>query len=306
MKVEVKAAIITAIITGSFGLCAAFVTGIFAHQSGEKETMAEINAEISNITGNNNQITINDISMLVAGYQNIKEQNQQLQQMNTQYYELIQEKDRQIKEYSEQEEALNQKLNGLLTDSPTITYQDRDLYISAEKIPINTLNSMIVIDGREYLSREIVDYLLPNQENLTIKSDGIYIGPVITESANLFNQWIMSGYLGEADTCTDSYGNQYTNVYKLWNDDTVTYSINQQYSQLRISIAIGRGYGSDDGIITIKADDEIVYTSPVLTYKTEPFTEVSIPINNCKLLSIEHRGGYSDDYCIISEAIVYN
>lgn len=305
MKIE----IVAAIIGGIFAIVAAIISAKLGEQRGAQAVMNEISSYITTVTGDNNYITINDINTFVTNYLELEERNQQLQQINTQYSALIEEKDRQIEEKENQIRENNghvEELNNQLAGAPIITYQDRELYISAEKIPINTTSSMIVVDGREYLSREIVDYLLPDRENLTIKSDGIYVGPVINESANLFNQWIMSGYLGEADTCTDSYGNQYTNVYKLWNDDTVTYSINQQYSQLRISIAIGLGYGSDDGIITIKADDEIVYTSPFLTYKTEPFTEVSIPINNCKLLSIEHRGGYSGDYCIISEAIVYN
>lgn len=59
------------------------------------------------------------------------------------------------------------------------------------------------------------------------------------------------------------------------------------------------------GVITIKADDVIVYTSPSLNKKTEPFAEASIPIQNCTLLTIEYNGDYSNP-CIISDAAVFN
>lgn len=60
-----------AIITGVFSLGAVVITGFFAHQHGERDAIAEINAEVSNITGNNNQITINDISTFIASYQDL-------------------------------------------------------------------------------------------------------------------------------------------------------------------------------------------------------------------------------------------
>lgn len=171
MKTEIKAAI----IGGIFTIAAGIIGAKFGEQQGEQSVMSEISTNVATITGDNNQITINDINTFVAGYLDLKEQNRQLQQMNSQYYELIQEKDRQLSNDNSQIE----ELNGMLADSPVITYQDRELYISAEKVPIKTEGSVIVIDGREYLSREIVDYLLPDRESLTIKSNGIYVGPVI-------------------------------------------------------------------------------------------------------------------------------
>lgn len=295
MKTQIKAAI----IGGIFSIAA----GIIGAKLGEQSVMSEINTNMATITGDNNQITFNDINTFVASYLDLKEQNQQLQQVNSQYYELIQEKDRQLSNDNSQIE----ELNGMLADSPVITYQNRELYISAEKVPIKTEGSVIVIDGREYLSREIVDYLLPDRENLTIKSNGIYIGPVISESANLFDQFVMSGSYNEVGSCTDTYGNQYSNVYTLNRNAKVTFNLNKQYTQLRLSIAIRYGYDDIDGVIAVKADDEIVYSSPFLSYNTEPFSEVSIPINNCKRLTLEFTvGGNGSDQCIISDAILYN
>lgn len=304
MKIEIKAAI----VGGIFTIVASIIAAKLGEQHGEQSVMSEISTNVATITGDNNQITINDIGTFVANYLELKEQNQQMQQINTQYAAIIQEKDRQIEEKDRQIRENNgqmEDLNSQLSGAPVITYQNKELYISAQKIPINTASSMIVVDGREYLSREIVDHLLPDRENMTIKNDGIYVGPVISESANLFDQWILSGSIWKADTCIDSYGNEYTNVYRM-NNKTVTYSLDSQYSKLRINIAVQKGYDRSNGVITITADDEVVYTSPILSNKTEPYEEIDIPINNCKLLTIQHSVGGYENYCILSNAVVYN
>lgn len=75
---------------------------------------------------------------------------------------------------------------------------------------------------------------------------------------------------------------------------------------MKLTIAVSESsYMDTSGVITIKADDVIVYTSPNLNKKTEPFTETSIPIQNCTLLTIEYSGDYYN-WCIISDAVVFN
>ena len=59
-------------------------------------------------------------------------------------------------------------------------------------------------------------------------------------------------------------------------------------------------------IITIKADDDVVYTSPSLNKKTEAYTEIDVPINNCKLITIEYSTDSWSNDCILSDVIVYN
>ena len=58
------------------------------------------------------------------------------------------------------------------------------------------------------------------------------------------------------------------------------------------------------GNLTVKADDNVIYTADKLSKLTE-FFEEEIPINNCNLLTIQYDSDVSTD-CIISNAVVYN
>lgn len=196
-------------------------------------------------------------------------------------------------------------------DIPTIEYKDLELSIEGEDIPINKSKSMIIVDGKEYVSKEIVDALIPENQNVTINDGTMYVGKVISDKANLFDQYIMDQrnfYM--IDTITDSYNNNYSNVLYARTSYTgekyIIYTLNRKYSSLKFTISIrDDAKVNDTGILTIKADDTVVYTSKTLDKKTEPFTEMDIPINNCNLLTIEYSPDYFID-CIISDAIVYN
>jgi len=76
---------------------------------------------------------------------------------------------------------------------------------------------------------------------------------------------------------------------------------------LKISVAISDTAKLDlSGILTIKADDKVVYTSESINKTTIPFTELDIPIDNCNLLTLEYTGSSNYIDCIISSAEVYN
>ena len=206
----------------------------------------------------------------------------------------------------------NKKLEELqINNLPTINYYDLTLSIDGEDIQINKSNSMITVDGRDYISKEIAEKLISDNQNFTIKDDTLYIGKIVADKASLFDQTIMDQFeMYMTDATSDSYGNSYRNVLTTSTfysgQRHVIFVLNKKYSLLKFKIAIGK-YTSieSSGIITIKADDDIIYTSKELNKKTEPFTEVDIPINNCNLLTIEYNSGDTID-CIISDAMVYN
>ena len=50
-----------------------------------------------------------------------------------------------------------------------------------EKVPINTNNSLLVVGGGEYFSREIREKLHSDGEKLTIKDGSLYIGQVVLQ-----------------------------------------------------------------------------------------------------------------------------
>ena len=66
-------------------------------------------------------------------------------------------------------------------------------------------------------------------------------------------------------------------------------------------------YSDTTGMVTIKADDNVVYSKELNKY-TEPVLEIDIPINNCSLLKIcyDSNHNFSSEGCIISDAILYN
>lgn len=200
---------------------------------------------------------------------------------------------------------LEQELN----NKPNIDFKDIGLTIDAQDIPINKNNSMVTIDGKEYFSREITKKLIPDIQNMTIKDDTLFIGKVIADTANLFDQWISdrgaSCYIVES--IKDSYGNLYSNCLLLTCTD-ITFNTQGKYSLLKCDIAMSEElYKNCNGVLTIKADGNSVY-SVELNKLTKPFTEVAIPINNCTLLNISYDTdtAVSGNGCIIANATLYN
>lgn len=167
---------------------------------------------------------------------------------------------------------------------------------------------MVTIDGRNYFSREIVESLISDGQNFTIKDDTLFIGKVIAEKANLFGQNVLnkSQHLQYMNTVKDSYGNTRTNVIMNgYYRSSIIYSLNKRYSYLKCTVSISEDYYFGyTTTLTIISDEEIVYSSDI-TKTTEPY-DIEVPINNCKLLTIQFDSNIGSDGCIISDAIVYN
>lgn len=219
----------------------------------------------------------------------------------------------EYKQLEKEKNELNNKIDELesqLSDMPVIEYRDLGLSMDGEDILLNRNNSMVIIDGREYISKEIIDSIISEDQNITIKNDTLYIGKVISDKANLFEQTIMDQRdMFMTDSVSDSYGNHYRNVLKSSTYCTgkkyVIYVLNREYSLVKFTVAVERYANIDsNGTLTIKADDNVVYAKTI-NKKTEPFSEIDIPIENCNLLSFEFDNDHNID-CIISNAIVYN
>ena len=137
---------------------------------------------------------------------------------------------------------------------------------------------------------------------------------MIADKASLFDQNILdqSNFVME-NSMLDSYGNSYLNALRIrasyTGDKYIIYSLNNQYSFLRMTIAIRDNANIDsNGILVIKADDTVIYTSNDLNKSMQPFI-IDVPINNCNLLTMEYspkNKSFDSIDCIISDAIVYN
>lgn len=172
---------------------------------------------------------------------------------------------------------------------------------------------MVSIDGREYFSKEITQKLIPDDQNMTIKDDTLFIGKVIADKANLSSQRVVDSFIYDnVDNIVDSYGNIHTNTLcfnpSCYNsrDAYVIFNLDDKFNYLDMPISISENTEANShGILIIKADDNVVYTSDQLVLTTKPFSLKSIPINKCSLLTINYNyNGFNQ--CIISDAIVYN
>ncbi|MCI8814138.1 MAG: hypothetical protein HFH61_02560 [Lachnospiraceae bacterium] len=212
-------------------------------------------------------------------------------------------------------ESLNEKLNSDLdtanknwSGAPEVSFENYGFVVNGEDKNVGTENSMVKVNGREYFSKDFLKGMLDEGQSLTVEDNTLFIGPVIADKADLFEQIVMDteGYVDKGVSGTDSFGNEYINALSLDGGESIMYNLKKQYSKLKFTIAVTE-YSSIDGngIVKVKADDDIVYTSPKFNKQTEPFSEVSIPINNCTFLSIIYESD-GDVRCLMPEAEVYN
>lgn len=295
MNKTIKAALITGIATIIAGFIGGMGYGKSSEQKNIQNEIQSVMGNVINVTGNDNQVTINSIKDLVDEYQRLQSQNQSLLEQNTKYF-------RDLTEANYQVNALQSKTN----DLPEIKFNNLSLLIDVQDIPINKNNSMVTIDGRDYFSREIMESLIPDGQNFTIKDDTLFIGKVIADTANLFDQWIsdQSAYCKMGKTIKDSYGNLYSDCLLLLCSD-ITFNTQGKYSFLKCDIAMSEK--SSSGVLIIEADRNLVY-SIELNKLSEPITEIKIPIKNCKLLRFSYNtnSAVSENGCIIANATLYN
>lgn len=300
MKASVKSAWVSGIL-GVIGTVSAAIIGVNAGKSTEQKSIQneinEVMGDIVNVIGDGNDITINDIKNLIEDYQNLKVQNDSLNAQNTKYFDDLTKSNRQVDE-----------LQKLLEDIPDIQYKDLGLSINGNIIPINSLKSSVIINNRTYFSDDFIKNLISSDTNMSIQDNTIYIGKIIKNKSLLIDQWEFGHSDARIyDSVTDSYGKMYTNSLVFPTSNCyITYNLNREFSLLRFNLSVRDN--ADDGkvgTLTIKADDEIVYTSPEISKTTEKFEVSDIPINNCSLLTIEYNSIGEND-CIMSDIEIYN
>lgn len=298
MKAKVKVALISAVASVITAAIGGYNIGIKIEQQNiQKQFNAAVGNSV-NIMGNITELNINDIENFMLNYQDLQAQKESLIKQNAKYFDDLTQANNKIAELQSQ-----------ATDIPILNYKNLALSINGEDIPINQNNSMVTIDGIDYFSREITENLVFNDQNLTIKNNTLFIGKVIEEKANLFEQHTVDYHFCDMyNAVTDSYGNITSNVLVFTsNEGKIQYSLAGKYSQLKLTMSITEGAATDaKGVLTITADDKVVYTSPALGKTSEPLTEDSIPIENCKLLTLEYNAIHNASDCIISNAVIYN
>lgn len=297
---------IKASLIGAGATILAAIIGLNTGKSIEqKHIQNEINAamgDMVNIIGDGNNVTINDIKDLIADYQNLKSNNDSLIAQNAKYFDDLMNANKQLEELQSNAEGI-----------PEFVFNDLGLYINGEENSINKNASVVTINGSDYFSKEIVQNLLSDNENMTIKNDTIFIGKVIENKADLLTQKIVDSFeCNNINTIMDSYGTTHVNSLCFnplcfnSRDTYIIFNLNEKYLYLDMSVSISeKTQSGSNGILIVKADDKVVYTSEQLFLTTKPFTIKDIPINNCNLLTISYNyNGFNQ--CILSDAIVYN
>lgn len=293
MKAKHKTKIIIAII----GLISAIIGTNYGRAQQKQVNESYNESQFANINGNNNSVVINSVDDLVNEYNKLLTEHESLKNKNTSYFEDLTNIKHDLADKESQ-----------LDDVPQISYNNLSLVLDGTDLSINNNNSMVIIDGREYFSKEIVEKLLSDNKNITIKDNTIFIGKVISDKAKLSDKWVMNrgNYCSTNFTGKDSYGNARSDALLFsYYGSSIVYNLNREYSYLKCTISIHQDYSMDETVIlTISPDNANAY-SVQLSKTTEPY-EIEIPINNCSLLTIETDSSSEKNNVIISDAVLYN
>lgn len=192
---------------------------------------------------------------MADAYSVLREENATLKQDNS---TLKQQNEQYFSDYTEKRE-LNEFLKSQVSGSPDLLFESLGLSIDGKKIPVDTNNSIVNINGREYWSREIAIKLLPETESYSKEDGNINVGRVLADKTNLFGLYVNSGNGGllEDGVVKDSFNNSHTNAFINYaHKSDITFVLDGKYSKLKISAAIREGCDASlTASFTIKTDD---------------------------------------------------
>ncbi len=94
-------------------------------------------------------------------------------------------------------------------------FESLGLSIDGKKIPVDTNNSIVNINGREYWSREIAIKLLPETESYSKEDGNINVGRVLADKTDLFGLYVNSKNSGVLDNgvVKESFNNSHANAF---------------------------------------------------------------------------------------------
>lgn len=142
-------ALIGAAATISGSTLAAILGNSHGEKTGEENQIQYIQSQIANVNGDNNTVEINNVSELIDAYNNLVSENDALKKQNDIYVDDLTDAKNNI-------ETLESQLN----NSPILNYRNLSLSLNGNDIPVNSTNSMVTIDGRDYISKEIMEKLI--------------------------------------------------------------------------------------------------------------------------------------------------
>ncbi len=198
--------------------------------------------------------------------------------------------------------------NGELDDVPSIEYRNFGLSIDGEEKPVSKDRSLVLINGRQYYSKDFIDNLLPSDKTAVEKDDMLYVGKVVKEKSNLFDRQLIdtsnNNIVSIETNVKDTYGNIHDkSVVFSMHDSSITFNANKEYSKLNIILTVLDGWPGG-GIIQIESEQGVLYTSEEILSTTEP-VEIDIPINYASSITIKQIAEGST-YNMVTDAVLYN
>lgn len=296
MSKEVKAAVITGIITGVFGLVATILAAIIGVKFGEdkeqknfQNKFIEVMGDAVNVIGDGNEVTINDIKELVENYQELQAKNDLLNAQNEKYFTELTETNEELEEYRSQSDSKVKELENQLSSIPEFEFKNIGLSINGEYMPISSADSSIVVNNKPYYSYDFIKNLVDTDTSIVIKDDTMYIGKIVKEKLALYdNRIIGKEYIQFENIVEDSHEIKHTDAIKLTNKAYVTYDLKKEYAFFSCNFSILKNLVKDGtATITIKADGEEVYKTPAISKYDDALDIEDISINNCSQLTIE-------------------
>lgn len=195
-----------------------------------------------------------------------------------------------------------------LSDMPQFEFQDLGLTVYGDEQQIDKNKSLAKIDGQMYFSQDVVESIINDKNELTIKDDMLYVGRVIKDKEKLNNLWVVQQVRAKIESnIKDSFGNFYTNEMVLYSSNAeVTFNINNDYDLLKLKIAITEGtYPNSNATVYIYADDANIKTVENLNKLTEPIILNELPLNKASKLTLKISSN-TVNTGIIVEGEVYN
>ena len=210
---EGKISIIVAVI-GLIGVIGAAIIGA---KWGKENVTVIVQLDGKNVVLNDEEI------------QEMANKNEQLNNEISGYKE-------EIEKLKLESEELANKLgaaNGELDDVPSIEYRNFGLSIDGEEKPVSKDRSLVLINGRQYYSKDFIDNLLPSDKTAVEKDDMLYVGKVVKEKSNLFDRQLIdtsnNNIVSIETNVKDTYGNIHDkSVVFSMHDSSITFNANKE------------------------------------------------------------------------------
>lgn len=288
-----------AIIKIILGIISIIISLLGGMSIGKNAVIKNINSSIvSNISGDNNNVSINNVEDLVNKYNDSLKTIASLTEKNDTYFADYNDLKKKYEEISKEADG-----------KTAVTYKNCGLYVDSVQQQVATDKSVINVDGVSYFSKGIISALAGSDKKVSMDNENIYIGKVVADKVSLFSDkiWVIDYKNCDSNvTKTDSRGNIHANcLYLKHNGSYTIYNTDKKYKYISFMLSIEKdAYDSSSVKVSLKDQDNNVLYVQEISKLSEPMQITDVDINNCSSLKIEISGEMG--YCIVSDAYLYN